>query len=404
MLALSLALLLQTGGDWPAWRGPAGDGSADPAQTPPLAWSATEGVAWKAEVPGRGHGSPIVLGERVYLAACDEATGAQSVLAYDRATGKPAWDTVVHPAGAMRKNAKSTGASTTPACDGERIYITFANAGAVTASALDLNGKLLWQTRICDYLIHQGYASSPALFGALVLVSADHSGGGAVAGLDRASGRVVWTRKRPPAPNYASPVVIRAGGKPQLILTGCDVVTSLDPLTGTPLWEVPGATTECVTTTVTDGTRIFTSGGYPKNHLSAVTIDGKGTLAWETKDRVYVPSLLIREGRLYGVLDAGLAACWDSATGKELWKQRLGGVFSASPVLVGERIYATNEAGEVFVFRAAPEKYEELGRGKLGDEAFATPVFCGNRVYHRVAEKADGRRRERLYCLGAPGR
>lgn len=403
-MTLAIALLLQAAGDWPAWRGPRGDGSADPAQTPPLAWSATEGVVWKAEVPGRGHGSPIVVGDRVYLAACDEEKGAQSVLAYDRATGRPVWETVVHAAGAMRKNPKSTGASTTPACDGERIYVTFANSGAVTASALDLGGKVLWQTRLCDYKIHQGYASSPALFGPLVLVSADHAGGGAAAGLDRASGRPVWTRARPPAPNYASPVVIEAGGRPQLILTGCDVVTSLDPLSGKELWEVPGATTECVTTTVTDGSRIFTSGGYPKNHLSAVTIDGKGALAWETKDRVYVPSLVIHEGRLYGVMDAGVAACWDSATGKEQWRQRLGGTFSASPVRVGERIYAASETGEVFVFRASPAKYEELGRGKLGDEAFATPAVCGGRVYHRVAEKADGRRRERLYCLGAPPR
>lgn len=401
MLTIALAALLQSSGDWPAWRGPRGDGSADPGQTPPTAWSAAEGVVWKAEVPGRGHGSPIVVGEYVYLAACDEGKGSQSLLCYARATGKVLWETVVHAAGAMRKNPKSTGASSTPACDGERIYITFPNADAVTATALGRDGKILWQTKFSDYQIHQGYAASPFLHGPHVLVSADHKGGGAVAALDRKTGVVAWTRRRPGAPNYASPVVLRAAGKEQLILTGCDVVTSLNPLTGEPLWEVAGATTECVTTTVTDGKRIYTSGGYPKNHLAAVEADGSGQLTWETKDRIYVPSFLIREGHLYGVLDAGVTVCLDAASGKERWRQRLGGTFSASLVLAGERIYATNEAGEVFVYRASPNQYEELGRGKLGDEVLATPAICGNRVYHRVAEKVDGRRQERLYCLGA---
>jgi outer membrane protein assembly factor BamB len=401
MTAFVLALVLQSAGDWPAWRGPRGDGSAE-AQALPTSWSAAEGVVWKADVSGRGHGSPIVAGERVYLAACDEAKDVQSLLAYDRATGKLLWESVLHRGGAMRKNPKSTAASSTPACDGERVYITFPNSGAVTASAVGLDGKILWQTKVSDYQIHQGYASSPALHGPNVLVSADHKGGGAVAALDRRTGKVVWTRTRPPAPNYSSPVVLKAAGKEQMILIGCDVVTSLDPSTGALLWESPGATTECVTSTVTDGTHVFTSGGYPKNHLAAMAADGSGKVAWETKDRVYVPSLLIREGRLYGVLDAGVAVCWEAATGKELWKERLGGTFSASPVLVGDRFVATNEAGEIFVVRASPERFELLGKGKLGDEAFATPAVCGGRVYHRVAERVDGRRQERLYCLGAP--
>ena len=128
--------------------------------------------------------------------------------------------------------------------------------------------------------------------------------------------------------------------------------------------------------------------------------DGSKKIAWETKDRVYVPSLLFREGHLYGVLDAGTAVCWASDTGKELWKGRLGGTFSSSPVLVGDRIYATNEAGETFVFQASPEKFTQIAKCKLGDEAFGTPAICGGRLYTRVAQKVDGRRQEMLYCLG----
>ncbi|MBI3856084.1 MAG: PQQ-binding-like beta-propeller repeat protein [Planctomycetes bacterium] len=387
--------------DWPWWRGPNRDGSAGGAQKPPLTWSAEENVVWKAPVPGRGHGSPAVSGDRVYLAACDEPTGSQSVLCFDRATGKQVWAAEVHSGGAMRKNAKSTGASTTPACDGERIFITFANKDAVTASALSLEGKILWQTKISDYVIHQGYGASPALWRSLVLVSADSHAGGAVAALDRKTGAVVWRHERPKFPNYSSPVVLKADGKEQLLLTGCDLVSSFDPMTGKVLWEIPGATTECVTSTVTDGTHVYSSGGYPRNHLAAIKADGSGKIAWETKDRVYVPSLLLRQNVLYGVLDAGTAACWASDTGKELWKARLGGTFSASPILAGDRIYATNEAGETFVYEASAEKFTQLAKNKLGDEALASPAICGGRLYTRVAHKVEGRRQEMLYCLGA---
>ena len=398
LLALSVAQ--DPAADWPGWRGPKGDGSAAEGQKPPLTWSAEENVVWKAPVPGRGHGSPSVLGDRVYLAACDEKSGNQSVLCFDRATGRQVWEAEVHAGGAMRKNPKSTGASTTPACDGERIYITFANKDAATASALSPDGKVLWQTKIADYVIHQGYGASPTLYKGLVLVSADSHAGGAVAALDRKTGAVVWKHERPKFPNYSSPVVVQVDGKDQLILTGCDLVSSFDPLTGKIFWETAGATTECVTSTVTDGTHVFSSGGYPRNHLAAIRADGSKKIAWETKDRVYVPSLLLRQGHLYGVLDAGTAACWASDTGKELWKGRLGGTFSASPVLVGDRIYATNEAGETFVFQATPEKFTQISKCKLGDEALATPAICGGRIYTRVAHKVDGKRQEMLYCLG----
>jgi len=388
--------------DWPWWRGARSDGSAPEGPLPPTRWSATENVVWKAEVPGRGHGSAAVVGEHVYLAACDEASASQSMLCYDRATGRRLWETEVHHGGAMRKNAKATGASATPACDGERVFINFPNKDSVVTTALSREGKILWQTKFSDYVIHQGFASSPAPYRSLVFVSADHSGGGVLAALDRKTGAVAWKHDRPKAPNYSSPVVLSIGGRDQLLLTGCDLVSSFDPLTGKVLWEIPGATTECVTSTVSDGTHVFSSGGYPKNHLAAIRADGSGKIAWEIKDRVYVPSLLFHGGHLYGVLDAGMAACWDSASGKELWKSRLGGTFSSSPVRVGDRIYATNEAGETFVYQASPEKFTSIATSKLGDEAFATPAICGGRIYVRVAHKVDGKRQEMLYCLGEP--
>lgn len=388
-------------GDWPWWRGPYRNGIADSNQNPPLRWSATENVIWKAPIPGRGHGTPIVVGDRIYLATADEQQEVQSVLCYARATGERLWKTDVHRGNLVQGgHKKASHASSSLAWDGERLFINFLNNNAVYTTALDRDGKQLWQTKVSDYVIHQGYGSSPAVYQALVIVSADNKGGGAVVGLDRVTGKVVWRRQRPSTPNYASPIVLAAAGRDQLLFVGCDLVTSLDPLTGKTLWEIPGATTECVTSTVTDGRHIFTSGGYPRNHVAAVLADGSGEVVWEKNTRVYVPSMLAREGRLYAVTDAGVAVCWDSATGKEIWQGRLGGVFTASPVLVGDRIYAVNEAGETFVFRADPQDFQLLAKNQLGDEVFATPVICNSRIYQRVAHYNDGKREEMLYCLG----
>jgi len=145
---------------------------------------------------------------------------------------------------------------------------------------------------------------------------------------------------------------------------------------------------------------VFTSGGYPRNHVSAVRADGSATLDWENGEREYVPSMIVHGGHLYGVLDAGIAVCWDAATGVERWKHRLGGNFSASPVLLDGRIFATSETGQTHVFRASPDAFEALAVNTLGDEAFASPTICGGRIYLRYATHDGGRRQEHLACIG----
>ena len=211
-----------------------------------------------------------------------------------------------------------------------------------------------------------------------------------IAALDRATGKLVWKRDRPKLPNYASPIILKVAGNDQLFLTGCNLVTSLDPLTGKQLWEIKGSTKECVTSTITDGEHIFTSGGYPKNHIAAVRADSSGKVAWEINTRVYVPSMLVKDGYLYGVLDGGVAMCWKSDTGKEVWKGRLGGGFSTSPVLVGELIFTTNESGKTFIFKAGPDAFELIGENQLGNEVFATPAICGDRIFMRIANQDAG--------------
>ncbi len=387
--------------DWPGWRGPTRDGVAAAGETLPLTWSDESHVIWQTDIPGRGHGSPCVSGDAVYLATCDEGDdGSQSVLAFDRETGGQRWQRQVHAAGGMRKNERSTAASATLACDGQAVYITFPNSGRLVATAISTDGRQLWQTTICDYEIHQGYGASPLIYGDTVIVAADNKLGGAIAAINRETGKIVWRVDRPATPNYPSPIVHHLFGRDQLIMTGCDKVVSYDPTNGEVIWEIAGATTECVTTTVTDGERVYSSGGYPRNHVAAIRADGSGTIAWDIGQRLYVPSMIYHDGHLYAVLDAGIAVCWNSATGEERWKERLGGTFSASPVLVGDTILATSESGQSHLFRATPDRFEALGQNQLGDEVFASPAACGGRLYFRVADHDGDLRQERLICLG----
>ena len=314
------------------------------------------------------------------------------MLCFDRQTGKQLWKKAVHQGGFEKKgNAKSTLASSTPACDGERVFVNFLHAGAVFTSALSYEGELLWQTKVSDYVIHQGYGSSPAIYKSLVIVSADNKGGGAVAGLDRATGNIHWRIKRPSLPNYASPIILEAAGHEQLLLTGCDLVTSLDPHSGKKLWEINGATTECVTSLVTDGSLVFTSGGYPKQHVAAVRADGTGKVVWENGARVYVPSMIVRDGYLYAIMDAaGMAVCGPATRAKKCGRAGSAGPFRLRSSCVGDNLYAVNEAGKTFIFKADPKAFALVAENKLGDEAMASPAICGGHIFMRVAETRDG--------------
>ena len=397
--ALAFVPLTFAADDWPWWRGPNRDGIADPDQKPPTDWSAEKNVVWKVPVPGRGHSSPIVVGDHVVITTAEEAT--QSVICYDRATGKQRWKSVIHEGGPVQKrNKKASLASGSVAWDGERFFVAFLHGKAVFATALSPAGEQLWQKKVSDYKVHQGYGASPTVFGPLVLVGADNKGGGAFVAFDRKTGEEVWRHERPSTANYASPIVHHVGGKDQLVFTGCELVTSLDPLTGKVNWKHDGSTVETVTSPATDGERFFISGGYSRNHVEALDAQ-TGKVVWGHKTRVYVPSMLVKDGYLYAVGDSGIAYCWESATGKEAWTDRLGGGFTSSPVMVGDRIFAINEKGKVFVYGANPKQFDLLATSQLGDDSFATPTIVGGRVYARVGMRGKGTRQEYLYCLGA---
>ena len=325
--------------DWPWWRGPDRNGIASADQQLPLEWSDSKNVLWKSPVPGRGHGSPTVVGTQVFLATADEVKGVQSVLCFDRSSGRQLWNTDVHKGGLMTKkgNKKATQASASVACDGKRLFINFLNGGAVYTTALTREGKQIWQTKITDYVVHQGFGSSPAIYKSLVLVSADNKGGGALAGLERETGKIVWKHSRPKKPNYASPIVLRVNDRDQLLFTGCNLVSSYDPSSGEKLWEVKGRE---------DRVRDINSDGWEGSSLQAAATR---RITWQRS----VPMALAEGGmgkwnaslcsfyarlewtHLRAVTDAGVASCWRSDTGKLVWKGRLGGTFSSSPVMVG---------------------------------------------------------------------
>ncbi|MCC9643040.1 PQQ-like beta-propeller repeat protein [Rhodopirellula sp. JC740] len=395
--------------DWPWWRGEQRQGHATTDTLPPLSWDdsaeTADNILWKTAIPGRGHGSPILLADKVFLQIADKSRQSLLLVCFRRDNGEKLWDCVVHEGAydtthQREPNTKASWASCTPATDGQLVFVNFYFDKAVYTSAVDLSGKLRWQQGLCDYRIHQGYGSSPTIHEDLVISTADNKEGGQVVAMKRDSGEVVWRHARPKEPNYASPVVMPVAGKDQLILTGCDLVTSLDPLTGNVNWEIEGATTECVTTTVTDGTHVFSSGGYPDNHISAVVADGSGEVAWRVNTRVYVPSMLQKDGFLYMTLDAGVAMCVECETGDTRWKARLGGDFTASPVLVGDHIFAVNETGEYSVFRANPDKFELVAKNKLGDSVFSTPTISDGKIYHRVGYQEGDQRNEYLICIG----
>lgn len=395
MTILLLAVLAQSG-DWPWWRGPNHNGIAEEQPAPPTSWGPGKNVVWSAEVPGRGHSSPTVTGKLVVVATADAT--AQSVAAFDRATGKPLWKTDVHKGGLPDKiHRKNTHASGTVASDGERLFVTFYNERAIKATALDLEGKIVWQRTASPFDPKQyrhGYGASPILYKSVVIVAADYDGAACLIALDRKTGRPRWRAPRPRNCSYASPVVAKISGRDQLLISGSDLVASYDPGTGRPLWSCKATTSATVGTIVWQGKLVFASGGYPKAGTYAILADGSRRIVWQNPKKCYEQSMLAHDGYVYAIDDGGIAYCWKAETGKEMWSQRLEGPVSASPVLAGGNIYFASERGTVFVVKADPKGYTEVARNSVGDSGFATPAICGGRIYLRSGD--------RLFCIGAP--
>ena len=402
-----LALILTApvkANDWPGWRGPLGNGIVEhPDGELALSWDEDENVVWKASIPGRGHSSPIIVGDQVILTTADEDKNTQSVIAFDRDDGKLLWNTVVHKVLELPMiHKKNTHASSTAASDGQRIFVTFFNDGMIHLSALGLDGEKQWQKQAGRFKPRYkfGYAASPLVYDELVIVASEFAEDGFLSAFQAETGTGVWKAPRNEATSYSSPVVGEVAGREQLLMSGAERISSYDPKSGELLWQTPGGTSATAGTMVWTATQVYASGGFPTKETIAIVADGSKRVAWKNKEKCYEQSLLAYDGHVYGLNDGGIAMCWRATDGREMWKERLGGPVSASPVLAGNHIFATNERGQTFVFEATPGAFQLVSTNQLGEEAFASPVVSQGRMYLRVATYEGELRKEWLYCVG----
>jgi outer membrane protein assembly factor BamB len=365
-------------------------------------WSPKENVVWTTNVPGYGHSSPIICGSLVFLTTAEEKTQKQLILAFDRKTGNLLWSTLAHQGNFTRKYPKNSHASATQACDRGRLFSAFVNADGLHVTATDFDGKILWQKRAGDFQSLHGYGSSPVLYKNLVIVNGDNVKSCYLTALDIETGNVVWHTERKVVGkygNYGTPALAVLSDKGQLLQAGLGQTASYDPETGKLLWSCTGPAEVTANTPAFSATTVFSSGGFPEKGLRAIRGDGKDNvtqshLTWKAdKGITYVPSPLYHAGLLYMVNDGGIATCIDAESGKQIWQERLQGNFSASPVLVGDLLYATNEAGLTSIFKAS-RTFELVGTNAMQEPVMATPAVCGGQIFLRTASK--------LYCLGTP--
>ncbi|MEM0895838.1 MAG: PQQ-binding-like beta-propeller repeat protein [Verrucomicrobiota bacterium] len=406
LLATAYVLSISTipASDWPNWRGPTLDGKAAADAKPPTNWGDKENILWKTEIPGEGHATPVIVGNRIFVATSDARKKTQSILCYDRAGGKPLWSTVVNEGDFYSKiHRQNTHASPTPAWDGERLLVVFPNNDGVQLAALSAEGNILWSKNIGSFkpFPRFGYGASPVLHGENVIVVADFKDGGFIAAFRRSDGSEVWRTARPHSLNYTSPIIANVADSEQLLMSGQSRMDSYDPATGRLNWSVDGGSEVTCGTVIWSSDTVFASGGFPSSETIAVKADGSGKVLWKNTDKCYEQSMLYHSGHIYAVTDQGDAVCWRATDGEEMWRERIGkGGISASPVLVGDLIYSTMENGETTLFKATPDSFQLVAKSQLGESTFATPVILGDRIYIRSATVRLGRRSEFLYCVG----
>jgi outer membrane protein assembly factor BamB len=415
---------------WASFRGPRATGVAE-EQSLPASWDVRTGqnIRFKTKVPGLGHSSPVVFGDRLFLttavgghnesltlgdeggiALVDDAQPLSwRLYCLDSRDGRVLWQAEAY-AGPppAKRHVKSSQANATPATDGKTIVAVFPG-GLV---AFDWNGRTLWKSDLGrlnpgllgDATSEWGHGSSPVIADGRVFVQVDRHVDSFLAAYDLASGKRLWQVARAERPVWATPLLHNAAGRQELVVVGGHYVRAYDPLDGRELWRFRDeAEVKTPSPFASDGLIVF-SGGYRGRPLYAIRSGASGDvsvpegaasgpyLAWRTEPGgPYTVTPLAYRGRLYAVRDEGIFMAYDLRTGGLHYRERTGTTHSASPVASDGRVYLAAEGGEVLVL-AAGERFEILARNDMGEPVFATPAIANRTLYVRT--------RGHLYAIG----
>jgi outer membrane protein assembly factor BamB len=381
--------------NWPCFRGPGGLGKAVGA-TAPVSWNGETGenILWKVAVPLPGAASPVVWGDRVFIAGADKE--ARELYCFDAGSGKMLWRAPVDvAAGEARKpievwnDLPTIYASSTPATDGRRVCVIFATGDL---ACFDFSGRELWARNVGVPENAYGHASSLALHENLLLVQLDQaeaedgSPRSRLMALDVATGETVWETRRPVRSSWATPSVVSADGGEQVVTAADKWVISYDLKTGVEIWRANCLSGDVVASPVHAGGLVFTAMEY--SNLSGIRLDGRGDVtdthvAWSVEGDLPSICTPLHDGnRLYCLSSPGILTCWAPETGQLQWEGDTDASFQASPVLAAGRVYMFGDEGVCVIIKAA-DKYEEVGKPELGEECAATPAFVGGRIYAR---------------------
>ena len=378
---------------WTRWRGPSGQGQVIGTGYVD-SWSPTTNIKWKVPVPGRGHSSPIVWKDHLFLTTADDSGLKISLVAYRRSTGTLLWQAGVPATHVEHIYGKNSHASATPTTDGQRIYASFGTHGL---AAFDFSGKLVWHQKLGDVNNYHGSAGSPVLYKDRLFLYQDHDGSSTlksfVAAFDAKTGNVLWKRDRIESVGWGTPIVIDAGDHDELIVSSQRRVYAYDPATGADLWTVRGNTFEVIPTPVVGHGLVFCSSGRAGPTM-AIKPGGKGDVtathvAWTSpKGSPFVPSAIIHGELLYMINDMqSILTVLDAKSGTPVYQGRLGEAtregFSSSPVAIGDKLFFTNDRGQTFVVQAGPE-FKLLHVNELGATVLASPALVDGIWYWRT--------------------
>ena len=414
---------LDPNAQWPQWRGPLATGVA-PHADPPIVWSEEKNVRWKVELPGSGHSTPIIWGDRIFLTtalphgerlpaperhdhgAHDNIAPSQRykfvVLALDRKDGTVLWQTIVRDEQPHEAtHATGSWASNSAVTDGERVYASFGSRGIYS---LDMNGKIVWQTDLGDMRTRHehGEGSSPALHGDTLVVNWDHQGESFVVAFDKLTGKERWKIARDEITSWSTPLIVEQAGRPQVIISATGRVRAYDLATGKDLWQAAGLSRNVVASPVAADGIVYVGNSYDGQAMFAVRladasgdITGSKAIVWKNdRDAPYVPSPILYDDLLcYLRHSQGILTCLEAKTGQaRLGPIRLEKIYNvfASPVGAADRLYVTSREGATAVIQLGVE-FEMLTVNKLDDSFSASPAIVGDAIYLR------GQRS--LYCL-----